>query len=270
MYPFGYGLSYTAFAYGDLKLSSGDYKSSDTITVSFTVKNTGSLAGAEIAQVYVAKKDSAIFRAAKELKGFEKVFLQSGETKTVSVTLDDRSFAYYNVPKETWALEGGEYEILVGSSSRDIHLRASVHISGDGYEVLLQNQKNTCPEYFNLPKNGMAVSDASFEALYGQTLPPSRRGSTQPFDLNTTLGDVKDLEAGKKFIDALSLFALVAHVADVRSMVVHPASTTHSQLSAEDMKSTGITPEMVRLSVGIEDAGDLIADLKQALVASQR
>ena len=85
-----------------------------------------------------------------------------------------------------------------------------------------------------------------------------------------TFGIKGGLTAGKKFIDALNLFSLVANVADVRSMVVHPASTTHSQLSEEDMKSTGILPEMIRVSVGIEDVDDLIADFKQALAASQR
>ena len=85
-----------------------------------------------------------------------------------------------------------------------------------------------------------------------------------------TFGIKGGLPAGKKFIDALRLFALVAHVSDVRSMVVHPASTTHSQLSETDMKDTGITPELIRVSVGIEDVGDLIADFGQALAASQR
>jgi beta-glucosidase len=205
MYHFGHGLSYTTFAYGDMKVSASSFGYGDTLNVSFTVKNTGSMAGSEIAQVYVGKKNSAIFRAAKELKGFEKVFLHSGEIKTISVTLDTRSFAYYNAPKKTWALEGGEYEVLVGPSSSDLPLRTSIKVSGDGYEALLQDQRNTCPEYFNLSrKKDLVISDVSFEALYGQKLPPAQRDTAQPFDLNSTLEDVKDIEAGKQFLAFMS------------------------------------------------------------------
>ena len=200
MYPFGHGLSYTQFAYADLKISSSSFKSGDTIQVTFTIKNTGSVAGAEIAQVYVAAKKSRIFRAEKELKGFEKVFLQSGETKTVNVALDTRSFAYYNTAKSMWAVEGGEYEILAGPSSCDLPLKAKVEVSGDGYEELLQDQKNKASEYFNFPVKDMVVSDASFETLFDGKIPPKQQ-DPRPIDLNSTLDEIKHLEAGKKIVE---------------------------------------------------------------------
>jgi len=196
-FPFGHGLSYTRFAYSNLKLSSSSFKSGDKLEVSFDVKNTGDAAGAEIAQIYVAPKSTVIMRAIKELKGFEKVFLQKGESRTVKISLDTRSFAYYNVPKATWAIEGGSYEILVGASSRNIPLRGEVQVAGDGYEALLKDQRKSSPEYFNLGAKGLKVSDASFEALYGHKLPSSKREAGQ-IDLNSTVDDVKHTELGKK------------------------------------------------------------------------
>jgi len=196
-FPFGYGLSYTKFAYSNLKLSSSSFKSGDKLEVSFDVKNTGEVAGAEIAQVYVAPKNTAIMRALKEIKGFDKVFLQKGESRTVKISLDARSFAYYNVPKGTWAIEGGAYEILVGASSRDISLRGEVQVAGDGYETLLKDQRKNSPEYFNLGAKGLKVSDASFEALYGQKLSSIKRPAGL-IDGNSTMSDIRHTELGKK------------------------------------------------------------------------
>jgi beta-glucosidase len=196
-YPFGHGLSYTKFAYSNLKLSSSSFKSGDKLEVSFDVKNTGDVAGAEIVQVYVAPKSTAIMRAVKELKGFEKVFLQKGESRTVKITLDTRSFAYYNVPKGTWAIEGGAYEILVGASSRDISLQGEVQVTGDGNETSLKDQRKNSPEYFNVSAKGLKISDGSFEALYGQKLPSSKREAGL-INGNSTVGDIRNTPIGKK------------------------------------------------------------------------
>ncbi|MCL2243174.1 MAG: glycoside hydrolase family 3 C-terminal domain-containing protein [Treponema sp.] len=202
-YPFGHGLSYTSFEYSDLNANSSSFKQGDTLKISFTIKNTGKVSGAETAQVYVAPEKSSIMRALKELKGFDKVFLRSGESKTITITLDTRSFAYYNAPKKTWALEDGSYEILVGASSRDIKLKGKVQVKGDGLESLLQDQKNKSPEYFNLPVKEFIISDSSFEALYGQKLPPQERPDGF-YDLNSTLAEIKETEPGKKLTCAIS------------------------------------------------------------------
>jgi beta-glucosidase len=202
-YPFGHGLSYTGFEYGNLKLGNSSFKNGDKLEISFDVKNTGNMPGAETAQIYVAPKNTVIFRAIKELKGFEKVFLQKGESKTVKIILDARSFSYYNVPKKTWAIEGGVYEILVGASSRDILLRGEVSVTGDGYESLLADQRVNSPEYFNMDAKGLKISDASFEALYGQKLPLSKREAGQ-IDANSTVGEIKHTGPGKKLDAYLS------------------------------------------------------------------
>ena len=128
-YPFGYGLSYTKFRYSDidvdpLLLRKNILKKDDgLIRVSFRIRNTGKVAGAEIAQLYVAPVHPPVERPLKELKGFQKVYLKPGESKKVTITLDRRSLAYYNEKSDTWDVAPGLYWILVGSSSQDIELR---------------------------------------------------------------------------------------------------------------------------------------------------
>lgn len=127
-FPFGYGLSYTTFAYSNLKLSAEQIKDTDTLTVSVDVTNTGSMAGKEVVQLYVSDVESTVIRPVKELKGFDKVDLQPGETKTVTFTLGKRAFAYWNTQIHDWHVESGEFRILVGKSSRDIQLEETVTV----------------------------------------------------------------------------------------------------------------------------------------------
>ncbi|ACS99517.1 beta-glucosidase [Paenibacillus sp. JDR-2] len=122
LFPFGHGLSYTSFAYSGLLLSRKEMLDTDTLEVQVTVQNTGSMAGKEIVQLYVRDVDSTVMRPTKELKQFAKVDLQPGEATTVTLTLDKRSFAYYNVQVKDWHVESGQYEILIGRSSEDIAL----------------------------------------------------------------------------------------------------------------------------------------------------
>jgi beta-glucosidase len=128
-YPFGYGLSYTNFRYSDIEVDPMVLKKNilrkddDLVRVSFRVRNTGKLPGAEIAQLYVAPLNPPVERPLKELKGFQKVYLGPGESKKVTITLDRRSLAYYNVATRTWDVAAGAYRILVGSSSQDIELQ---------------------------------------------------------------------------------------------------------------------------------------------------
>lgn len=127
-FPFGYGLSYTTFAYSNLKLSAAQIKDTDTLTVSVDVTNTGSMAGKEVVQLYVSDVESTVIRPVKELKGFDKVDMQPGETKTVTFTLGKRAFAYWNTQIHDWHVESGKFRILVGKSSRDIQLEETVTV----------------------------------------------------------------------------------------------------------------------------------------------
>lgn len=126
LFPFGFGLSYTRFNYGALSVSPGIAAGSGRVAVSFDITNSGEVAGAEAAQVYVAQSGSAVPRPVKELKGFAKVFLQPGETQRVTVYLDQRSLAYYDAARNAWVTEPGAFDILVGASSQDIRLRGQL------------------------------------------------------------------------------------------------------------------------------------------------
>ena len=128
LFPFGYGLSYTTFAYSDLRLDKAQMKDTETLTVTVKVKNTGSVAGKEIVQLYVVNAKGQVIRPEKELKGFEKVALAPGEEKEVSFTLDKRAFAYYNTQAHDWIAESGEYAVAIGRNSRDLVLCAPVKV----------------------------------------------------------------------------------------------------------------------------------------------
>lgn len=128
LFPFGYGLSYTTFAYSNLRLDKKEMKDTDTVTVSVDVTNTGDRTGKEIVQLYVADRESTVIRPEKELRDFAKVELAPGETKTVSFTLGKRAFAYYNTTIHDWHVETGDFDILIGKSSRDIVLSESVKV----------------------------------------------------------------------------------------------------------------------------------------------
>lgn len=174
-YPFGFGLSYTSFEYTGLELAPDG--------VSFTIKNAGSVPGAEIAQVYVAAPKSGVFCPEKELRGFARVELSPGETKRVFVRLPERAYQYWNVAENRWATAGGRYEILVGASSRDIRLRGSVEKPGDG-----ATDPYTGPVFAPYRHAAVqSVPDESFAALLGREIPPHLWNRDEPLEFNSAL-----------------------------------------------------------------------------------
>ena len=158
-YPFGYGLSYTTFACSDLKISNENPTDKDTITVSVDVTNTGNMAGKEVVQLYVKDCTSSTIRPEKELKGFEKVFLNPGETKTVTMELDKRSFAWYNTELHDWFAASGEYKLLVGTSSRDIHLEGRIHLNSSQELPMHVHMNTTLGELFRNPKTSETAKE---------------------------------------------------------------------------------------------------------------
>ena len=173
-FPFGYGMSYTTFAYSDM--------AADEQGVSLTVTNTGSVAGTEIVQLYVAKKNSELFRPAKELKGFARVTLAPGEKQRITITLDDKAFRFWNVKANRWEIEGGEYELLVGASVEDIRLCEKISVHGTATVHPYEDRDLDC--YYK--GNVLHVSDADFEKLLGHPIP---NGKTK-IDRNLTLGEL--------------------------------------------------------------------------------
>ena len=173
-FPFGYGMSYTSFAYSDM--------AADEQGVSLTVTNTGSVAGTEIVQLYVAKKNSELFRPAKELKGFARVTLAPGEKQRITIMLDDKAFRFWNVKANRWEIEGGEYELLVGASVEDIRLCEKISVHGTATVHPYEDRDLDC--YYK--GDVLHVSDADFEKLLGHPIP---KGKTK-IDRNLTLGEL--------------------------------------------------------------------------------
>ena len=130
LFPFGFGLSYTKFAFSNLKIEPAVFNGREPVTVSFTVTNTGKRAGAEVAELYVGQRSPTIDRPIKELKGFEKVNLNPGQSTKVTLSLDQRSFAFFNAKKK-WDAVAGEYNVVVGNSSDDTSLKGEVTLKSE-------------------------------------------------------------------------------------------------------------------------------------------
>lgn len=192
-FPFGYGLSYTSFAYSNLQAASNG--------VTLTVTNTGKRAGAEIVQLYAAKPGAEVFRPAQELKGFAKVQLQPGESKTVTIPLDDKAFRYWNTKTDSWEVEGGSYELRVGASSADIRLTAVVEVAGTGAPNPYAGKH--LPHYTS--GKVQSVPDDEWATLLGR---PVQQGKVK-IDRNMTLGEMNHSRSPLGWLIWLVLTALL-------------------------------------------------------------
>lgn len=164
LFPFGYGLSYTTFEYSNLVLDQKEIKESGKLTVSVDVTNTGSCAGKEVVQLYVSAKESKMKRPVRELRRFDKIALEPGETKTVSFTLDKRAFAYWSVQIHDWHVESGDYEIQIGKSAQEIILKDSVQVESETVIPKVFTINSTMGEIMADPK-GKMILEQSMKAL---------------------------------------------------------------------------------------------------------
>ena len=167
-FPFGYGLSYTTFAYSNLKLSMENPTEKDTVMVSADITNTGKSAGKEVVQLYIRDLTGSAIRPEKELKGFEKVFLEPGETKTVTMELNKRSFAWYNTELHDWFAASGDYEILVGASSRDIRLTETLHLNSSQRLPMHIHMNTTLGDLLRNPETAEAAKKLIQKYLSGE------------------------------------------------------------------------------------------------------
>lgn len=166
LFPFGHGLSYTEFSYSGLTVSSERIKESETLAVSVDVTNTGSRAGKEVVQLYVAPKGGTIIRPVRELRAFEKIALDPGETKTVTFTLDKRAFAYWSTEIHDWHVESGEYEIQIGKNAQEIVLSQFVYVNSETVIPKVFTFNSTMGEIMADPK-GRAVMEQAMGAMMG-------------------------------------------------------------------------------------------------------
>lgn len=189
LFPFGFGLSYTTFSYSNLQIhKDGDtavnseslltVNDTDTLTVTVDITNTGTVPGKEIAELYISAQESLVIRPLKELKGFEKIYLEPGETKTIAFSLGKRSFAYYNTELKDWHAESGKYDILIGKSSRDIVC---------GKELILKST-TVIPRRYTL---NSTFGDIMADPKAGEIIKPVINGYSLGFDTGSE--DMEDV-----------------------------------------------------------------------------
>ena len=191
-FPFGHGLSYTNFTYSDIHVDVHNGRISfaeddgASVKISCKVKNAGDKAGAEVVQLYVSDKTPDVFKAKKELKGFQKICLEPREEKEVEFLLDKRSFAHYDVDKKGWEVLSSTYEILIGASIEDIRLKEMVKVTGT-VEHLPYTE---IPSWYIKPEGKPTLKD--FEKIYGQEIKPYEPTKPGEFTLINTFNDMKD------------------------------------------------------------------------------
>lgn len=190
LFPFGHGLSYTQFDYGEITLSGTPGSDEDALSLSLDITNSGAQAGAEIVQLYVRDVDATAYRPDRELKGFDKVFLQAGETKRVRFTLPRRAFAYFDIGADDWLVEPGAFDILIGASSTDIRRQMQVAVADSG----ARNQAALAETPY------VVMDDAALNRLGLRVSVPEQ---VRPYHGNTTLADIKHHWLGRRVVAAV-------------------------------------------------------------------
>lgn len=196
-YPFGHGLSYTQFAYSDLRLSAPQLDEGRDLTVTLTLTNTGDRPGKEVVQLYVSPPQEGAFRPVRELRAFAKVALDPGESRTLSLTLSPRAFAYYDAQAGDWRVDRGVYTVEAGASSRDLRLTGQVTVMGKEPDASL---RAAAPAYYD-PAACWPVPKEQFEAVLGHPVPAEP--PLRPFTVNSTMRQIRTCEAGRQFYERI-------------------------------------------------------------------
>jgi beta-glucosidase len=197
LFPFGHGLSYTAFAYSNPQVSATTFRDVEGLTVTVDVTNTGDVAGKEVVQVYVHDRASGLVRPEKELKGFAKVALQPGETKSVAIKLDFRAFAYYHPEYKQWITEDGDFDILIGSSAADIRHTLAVTLESTLNLPCILDRESTLREW---------MADARGRAVFGPLYPQVEKQSRKRF----SSGDGDESAIGMDIMETMGDMPLVS------------------------------------------------------------
>lgn len=197
LFPFGYGLSYTSFAYSSMLVDKKELTDADTLKVEVTVTNTGDRAGQEIVQLYVHDVESCVIRPLKELKGFNKVALASGEAKKVAFELDKRSFAYYDVGMGDWVVETGEYEIMVGRSSQDIALSEVVKVHSTMQRDIVFHRNSTIADLMHTERGAEFVGSLRTLLPFGGAMNPEQSAMLRAFMEHMPLRGLISFSGGK-------------------------------------------------------------------------
>ena len=189
LFPFGHGLSYTQFEYADLELSQAGFEQGGELQVTFSVTNSGTVAGSEVVQLYVHDVASTLYRPDQELKTFAKVALDPGEVCRVTLRLDDAAFSVYDTAAHGWVVEAGAFEIRIGASSRDIRLDCQLSVASE--QQIQDSQGGSGPQ---IGAGGLAVADPAFAAMLGKPVPAPE--SARPYHVNSSISEIADTWLG--------------------------------------------------------------------------
>lgn len=249
-FPFGHGLSYTDFVYSDLAVEAGSGRISfaeeeETVVKVFCkVKNTGDRTGAEVVQLYVQDLAADVFKAEKELKGFQKIFLKPGEEKEVEMILDKRSFAHYDISQSAWEVLTGTYEILLGSSSSDIRLRETLEIGGTVERLPYEE----IPSWYVRPKGKPDVKE--FEKIYGQAITHYETEKAGAFTMMNTFNDMKENPVVRQIMDGMKAGMLKGRADNDPEMVFTLSIVFNTPLIRLVQQGGGATPlELMQAAV---------------------
>lgn len=196
LFPFGYGLSYTSFAYENLKIDKAQISAREPLTVKVTVRNIGDVAGKEVVQLYVSQNSPEVFRPNMELKGFTKVELQPGEAKEVTIPIDGRAFEYFSTTAQDWVVAPGTYRILVGASSQHLHLQGEVKVQLTHNDMTVA-EKDRLAFYSAFPADAK-VPRKEFEALLGHPAPSNTYAKGELANINTPIADLQHSFVARK------------------------------------------------------------------------
>jgi beta-glucosidase len=203
LFPFGYGLSYTTFAYRNAKASAKTFKDVDGLTVTVDVSNTGNLAGKETVQVYVRDQKSGLVRPEKELKGFAKVELQPGETKSVSIKLDFRAFAYYHPEYKQWITEDGDFDLLIAASAADVRQTLTVTLESTLSLPCILDKESTIREWMADPR-GKAVFGPFFAQMESAARKMFGGGDNERYGTESAIGmDIMEMFSDMPLVSVL-------------------------------------------------------------------
>ena len=227
LFPFGFGLSYTTFAYSNPRLSAETFKDVDGLTVTVDVTNTGSVAGKETVQVYVHDRASSLTRPIKELKGFAKVELQPGETRSVSIHLDSRAFAFWHPEHRQWVTEDGEVELLIGASATDIRCQASATLKSTLDLPCLLDMESTMREWMADPRGKQVLG-----SLYAQVEAQTRKmfGESERYGNDEPNGHSNGGGIGMDIMDMMNDMPVVSVLMFQQSALTMPAEEIVSGL----------------------------------------
>lgn len=218
LFPFGHGLSYTTFSYGNFSVSQENMKESEKLTVSVDVTNTGERTGKEVIQLYVAPKGGTIIRPVRELRAFEKIELAPGETKTVKFILDRRAYAYWNTEIHDWHVESGDYEIQIGKNAQEMVLSKSVYIESEIVIPKLFTMNSTMGEIMDNPK-GKAALEQIMRGIMGEDAGQMEQQALQGG------GDAISAEMMAAMMEAMPLRQLVSFVPGVTKEAINQLLT---------------------------------------------